>query len=29
MITGISEFGFLFQKWPFRDAYDFFKKKVC
>ena len=26
MITGIYEFGFFFvQKWPFRDAYLFFK----
>ena len=26
MITGSSGFGFLVQKWPFRDAYLFFKK---
>ena len=26
MITGISEFWFFVQKWPFRDAHLFFKK---
>ena len=25
MITGISEFGFFVQEWPFRDAELFFK----
>ena len=29
MITGISGFGFLVQKWPFRDAYAFFQKKFA
>ena len=29
MITGISGSGFfLVQKWPFRDAYFFFKKRA-
>ena len=29
MITGISGFGFLVQKWPFRDANLFFNKWVA
>ena len=27
MITGIMNFGFLVQKWPFRDAHLLLKKK--
>ena len=28
MITGISGFGFLVQKWPFRDAYVLVKQSL-
>ena len=29
MITGIYEFGLFVQKWPFRDAYLLFIKKLA